>query len=246
MGKKELKKIIEKRVLSGEYSIRMDETCGARSRDRLFFVRRQLGILCESELPFYYSKINRNILIADYISFDSKEKASQPTGCLSGLIIKKKPPLKKQATRLSGPFKMLPPVSKGPGNAKSYLINCTVRFEEHYARLDTYKDALLKGGIYDPSCRIKTCFFIEDTTPLGSYILDGEGMEEIVLFYVKQFLNLFEASRQLDYVFFGNFKGRSDGLWFMGREDISCYRKKESDILRKNYFAFDAGNNGQR
>ena len=45
MGKKELKKIIEKRVLSGEYRILTGEYCESGTRDRLYSVCRHLGAL---------------------------------------------------------------------------------------------------------------------------------------------------------------------------------------------------------
>jgi len=64
-------------------------------------------------------------------------------------------------------------------------------------------------------------------------------MHELILFYVKQFLDLFERSEELDYVFFGCFMGCSDSLWYMSRDEIKYYRKKEMDLIRKKYFAFD-------
>jgi hypothetical protein len=237
MGKRELKKIIEKRILSGEYRI-VTEDCETDPREELAFVCRQLGILCESELPFYYSKTGRNILIVDHVTFDSNKEETRQPGRLSGVFLTERRVLKKPESVLKGRYKMLPPVTKGPGSAKSYLINCMLSFEQHYAQLGEYRKTLQDEGW--TSCRMKTCFFIEDLTPLGSYILSADGMNELVLLYVKQFLDLFERSPDLDYVFFGCFKGCSETLWFMGRDDISCYRKKEMDLLRRNYFAFDA------
>ncbi len=241
MGKRDLKKIIEKRVLSGEYRI-VTEDCG-EARDELTFVCRQLGILCESEHPFYYSKNGRNALIVDHVTFDSNKQASGHSGSLSDMLIHSRRALKKPAAAMKRRYKMLPPVTKGPGSAKSYLINCMLSFKQHYALLDAYRKTLWEEGVCGASCRMKTCFFIEDLTPLGSYILSADGMNELVLFYVKQFLDLFENSPSLDYVFFGCFKGCSETLWFMDRETIDCYRKKEMDLLRKNYFAFDMKNN---
>ncbi|MEI6100641.1 MAG: hypothetical protein WCP73_02275 [Eubacteriales bacterium] len=64
-------------------------------------------------------------------------------------------------------------------------------------------------------------------------------MHELVLLYVKQFLDLFERSAELDYIFFGCFMGCSNDLWFMGRDDICYYQKKEMDLIRRKYFSFD-------
>jgi|GEM_PF-6974210 len=242
MGKKELKKIIEKRVLSGEYRIMTGDACETDPGNALNLVCRQLGMLSESELPFYYSKTGRNVLVVDHVAFDAKNSFSRQTESLPGVFLKERRILKKSDAVITGQYKILPPVSKGPYNAKSYLINFLEAFRLQYERLDDYKRMMKEEGICRPACRIKTCFFIEDTTPLGSYILNADGMSELVLLYVKQFLDLYENAPGLDYVFFGCFKGCSDSLWFMSREDIKCFRKKETDLMRRNYFAFDVKN----
>ena len=238
MGKKQLRKIIEK-MLSGEYRAIMDEGCEKSARDELAFVYRQLGILCESDLPFYYSHVNRSVLIVDHVIFNSEKNLSGQADGRPGIFLTKNRELKKSQAAVTGRYKMLPPISKGPGSAKSYLINCIGAFSQHYAFLDEYKKALRNESICRPSCRMKTCFFIEDTTPLGSYILSADGMHELTLGYVKQFLDIFENSPKLDYIFCGCFRGCSDSLWFIRREDIPRYRENEIDLLRRNYFTFD-------
>ena len=238
MGKRQLRKIIEK-MLSGEYRAIMDEGLNQGSLDELAFVYRQMGILCESDQPFYYSKVNRNVLIVDHVTFNSEKNAVDQVDEQAGVFLKKSRELKKSQNIMKGRYKLLPPVSKGSGSAKNYLLNCVTAFLRRYAYLDEYKNTLRKEGLCSPSCRIKTCFFIEDTTPLGSYIMSAEGMQELMLGYVKQFLDLFENSPKLDYVFTGCFKGRSNSLCFIRREDTAYYRKKEIDLLRRNYFTFD-------
>lgn len=238
MGKKQLRKIIEK-MLSGEYRVVMDEGLEQSSLDELTFVYRQLGVLCESDQPFYYSKVNRNILIVDHVTFNSENSDFSRGDEQAGMFMTKGRDLKKSQAAIKGRYKLLPPVSKGSGSAKNYLINCMAAFLRRYAFLEEYKNTLRKEGVCAPSCRIKTCFFVEDTTPLGSYIMSAEGMQELVLGYVKQFLDLFEKSPKLDYIFSGCFKGRSNSLCFIRGEDIPYYRKNEIDLLRRNYFTFD-------
>lgn len=238
MGKKELKKIIEKCIASGEFQIAFDDAAAKSARNTLAFLCRQLSVLSEDELPFCFSKINKDILIVDHVIFDSRKKLTRQVDNLLDMFSSKRD-LTRQQTKLSGRFKMLPPISKGPSTARNYLANCAVAFGEHYDRLGEYKKALENEGIIRPGGRVKTCFFIEDITPLGSYIVSPDGMHELVLFYVKQFLDLFERSEELDYVFFGCFMGRTDSLWYMGRNEVKYYRKKEMDLIRKKYFAFD-------
>jgi hypothetical protein len=238
MGKRQLRKIIEK-MLSGEYRAVTDEGLKQDPLDELAFLYRQLGVLCESDQPFYYSKVNRNVLIVDHVTFDSENNGAAQGDAQAGIFLTKRRVLTKSQTAITGRYKLLPPVSKGSGSAKNYLINCMAAFLRHYAFLEEYKNTLRKEGLCAPSCRIKTCFFVEDTTPLGSYIMSAEGMQELVLGYVKQFLDLFEKSPKLDYVFSGCFKGRSNSLYFIRGEDIPYYRKNEIDLLRRNYFTFD-------
>lgn len=238
MGKKDLKRIIEKFIVSGEFHIAFDETADKSARTAIDFLCRQLSAISESELPFYFSKINKDILIADHVVFDSRKKLTKQVDNLLDMFSSKRDLIPPQ-TKLTGRFKMLPPVSKGPNSARNYLANCAVAFGERYDRLGAYKKMLEGEKILRPGERIRTCFFIEDITPLGSYIVNPDGMHELVLLYVKQFLDLFERSEELDHVFFGCFMGCSDSLWYMGRNEIKYYRKKEMDLIRKKYFAFD-------
>jgi hypothetical protein len=179
-------------------------------------------------------------MIVDHITFDSRKKLTKQVDNLLDMFSSKRD-LTRQQTKLSGRYKMLPPISKGPSTARNYLANCAVAFGEHYDRRGEYKRNLETEGILRPGGKVKTCFFIEDVTPLGSYIVNSDGMHELVLLYVKQFLDMFERSEELDYVFFGCFMGCSDSLWYMGRNEIKYYRKKEMDLIRKKYFAFDVG-----
>ena len=238
MGKKELKKIIDKCIASGEFQIAFDDAAAQSARNALAFLCRQLSVLSEHELPFYFSKTSKEILIVDHVVFDSRKKLTMQVDNLLDMFSSKRD-LTRQQTRLSGRFKMLPPISKGPSTARNYLANCAVAFGNHYDRLGEYKRILENKGIIRPGGRVKACFFIEDVTPLGSYIVNPDGMHELILFYVKQFLDLFERSEDLNYVFFGCFMGCSDSLWFMSRDEIKYYRKKEMDLIRKKYFAFD-------
>jgi hypothetical protein len=240
MGKKELKKIIEKCIASGEFHIAYDDAAAKSVRTTLASLCRQLSVLTGDELPFYYSKTGKEILITDHVTFNSGKKLTKQVDNFLDMFSSKRD-LVRQQTKLSGRFKMLPPISKGPSTARNYLANCAVSFGEHYNRLEEYKMMLQEKGIVRQGGRIKTCFFIEDVTPLGSYIVQADGMHELVLLYVKQFLDLFERSRELDHVFFGCFMGCSDSLWYMGRNEIKYYRKKEMDLMRKKYFAFDVG-----
>lgn len=238
MGKKELKKIIDRCIASGEFHIAFDDAAAKSAQTAIDSLSRQLNVLSEDELPFCFSKVNKEILIVDHVVFDSRKKLTKQIDNLLDMFSSKRD-LTRQQTQLSGRFKMLPPISKGPSTARNYLANCAVAFGQHYDRLREYKKMLENEGILRPGGRVKTCFFIEDVTPLGSYIVNPDGMYELVLFYVKQFLDLFERSEELDHAFFGCFMGCSDSLWYMGRNEIKYYRKKEMDLIRKKYFAFD-------
>jgi hypothetical protein len=238
MANRELKRIVEKGMVSGEYKIAFAGASEQQAGGKLAMLFSQLGALAESNLPFCYSRVGKNVLIADHVTFSSQKTLTRQIESLMDLFASRRD-LTLQKKSLTGRFKKLPPISKGSNTARNYLANCALAFGEHYDRLPGYKDMLEREGIIKPGCNVKTCFFIEDSTPLGSYILSSDGMHELALPYVKQFLDLFERSADLDYVFLGCFTGCSNALWFIGREDIGLYRKKEMDLLRRMYFSFD-------
>ena len=238
MANRELKKIVEKSMVSGEYKIAFESASEQQAGGKLAMLFSQLGALPESGLPFCYSRVGKNVLIADHVTFSSQKKLTRQVESLIDLFASRRD-LVLQNKLATGRFKMLPPISKGPNTARNNLANCAVAFGEHYNRLPGYREALENEGIIKPGCAVKTCFFLEDTTPLGSYIINSDGMHELVLPYVKQFLDMFEGSAGLDYVFFGCFRGCSNALWFIARDDIGLYRKKEMDLIRRMYFSFD-------
>lgn len=241
MANRELKKIVEKSMISGEYKIVFENAPVQQAGGKLAMLFSQLGSLAESDLPFCYSRVGKNVLIAAHVPFSSQKRLARQVESLMDLFASRRD-LTLQKKLLTGRFKMLPPISKGPSSARNYLANCAVAFGEQYSSLPQYKEALAQEGVIRPGCGVKTCFFMEDVTPLGSYIINSECMHELVLPYVKQFLDMFERTTELDYVFFGCFMGCSDALWFLSRDDIGLYRKKEMDLLRRMYFSFNMQN----
>jgi hypothetical protein len=146
MGKKELRKIIDKCMASGDFHIAYDDAAAKTAQTTLVSLSRQLSVLSENEQPFCFSKINKEILIAVHVIFDSRKKLSRQVDNLLDMFSSKRD-LTRQQTRLSGRYKMLPPVSKGPNTAGNYLANCAVAFGEHYDRLEEYKKALETGEL---------------------------------------------------------------------------------------------------
>lgn len=118
----------------------------------------------------------------------------------------------------------------------NYLNNFEENFYKHYTKIDIYINNLRKIGIINDKTKFKICFFIEDVTCFGSFILDESDPKGIVLLYVKQFLDILENSDRVDYVFFGGQHFNKKCLWFMSRDNINAFRKKEINIKDKEFF----------
>ena len=60
----------------------------------------------------------------------------------------------------------------GHSSYQNYIQNVIRNFGEHYVRIGTYKRNLKDYGLINGTIDVKVIFFIEDTSPLGSMVVD--------------------------------------------------------------------------
>jgi len=110
-----------------------------------------------------------------------------------------------------------------------YLLNNLFKsFNKHYDKINDYEDNLITNKIIRNDANFITCFFIEDVSPLGNYYKDKA--KHINMLIIKQFLDLLENSKKLDYILYGAYVGNNYKLWFLNLNNIKNYRKFEEDI----------------
>ena len=84
-------------------------------------------------------------------------------------------------------------------------------------------------------------FVIEDASSFGSsyYNKTNGAYTRANMLYTKEFLDLFEKNPQLDFVIFSITKGQDNGSFFISRNTIDDYRKKQIEVAKIEHFLFE-------
>lgn len=124
---------------------------------------------------------------------------------------------------------------------KNYIKNFFKAFENHYEKIKKYKLNLISNDLVKNEENIIMCFFIEDTTPLGTYYLEEGMLKTLDLFLLKEYLDIISRSVELDCVFYGNYCGNRLALSFMKISQFNIEylkQKKLIDFTKDEFFTF--------
>ena len=110
----------------------------------------------------------------------------------------------------------------------NYWKNLKENFTRHYSKINKYKSNLIEEGIANQNTKFKVAFFIEDVTPLGN--MDINSRRRIYAIFCDKFIDLFENSPNVDYVFDFSEYGSDKNILFSTRNDIEALRSNEIKI----------------
>lgn len=122
-----------------------------------------------------------------------------------------------------------------------YIRNMTETFKDHYSKIDEYKRNLIESRVAIRENDIIMCFFIEETTPLGTYLLAAGELKPLDLFFIREYLSLLSNSPEVDGIFFGSYNGKNHKLSFMKNttENIKYLEETCSvDFSKQDFFTF--------
>lgn len=145
-------------------------------------------------------------------------------------------------------------------SADSYIKNAIQNMQNHYAKIQDYKNNLLSSGIITSCSIVKVGFFIEDITQLGSYYKADNGLQPLNLVNCQEFLDCFDSCADLDFCLCANSYGTNDVfslfsssfrgstmhkcLYFLSKSSIVKYRQRQMSIMEIQYMAFVPGTIG--
>ena len=78
----------------------------------------------------------------------------------------------------------------------NYVTNFKKNFENHYSKLEEYNKEI-REHLKDNKKEILSCFFIVDSTPLGNYYKENSEIRPLVLFHVREFIELLNKAENL-------------------------------------------------
>lgn len=125
--------------------------------------------------------------------------------------------------------------------AEYYTDNLTRVFNEHYSKIDSYKEHIIESGLAPSEESIITAFLAVDTTPLGNHLLVDGDPNQFCIFQLKHFIELLDNSPSIDYIFHGYFNGRNNTMAFMSNtpESRGTFSDHLIDFEVDEYFHLD-------
>ena len=92
-------------------------------------------------------------------------------------------------------------------------------YSNHFAKINSYVDNLSKSKILNNDKNFKVCFFIEDTTPLGTFYLNKNKRTTLSIINIKECLKIIN-SQPVDYIFLLNQYDNDKAIYFVKKEWI--------------------------
>ena len=185
--------------------------------------------------PDAYIKDDAELWIIEHFEFDCYKQTSK--GSQS----------RREQSRIDAEFEQLSPTPegkvlnetiKGEKGLKHFRKNVETCFYKHYNRIDDYKSSLETMGIIQPRMRVYTLFLIEETSPLGTNVLNNNKMEAVLLHRNKWFLDMLKSADKLDYALIVQPSTKGIVSFFIDRKDIEVYYPEIIDYDTKRYLDF--------
>lgn len=186
-------------------------------------IARVLSNMTSNERPDFYYKDGNRVYIVEHFEFDATQKTRKGMkGFAREREIERN--FANMPVQSDGTTQALEPIGKVISK-EWYIQNITHVFNDHYKKIPQYKQNLIAQGKASENADFVVGFFIENEYPPLYDICD-----ELNLLHIKQFLDIFERSDQVDFVVFGGYFGTEKRLFSMNRTAIPLFREGEIDL----------------
>lgn len=170
--------------------------------------------------PDAFSILDDELLILEHFQFDNTLITKK--GSSQHRISAKTNRELERKTQESNNYIMVNEIVKKSG--KYYIENFITKFISHYQKIDNYKQELI-AELKREFKKIYVGFVVEDSSPLGSIYLDKYTPCILDLTNTIEFLNIFEQSSKLDFIFF-SMTGNDKNLYqsFISRKTLHQHK----------------------
>ncbi len=121
-----------------------------------------------------------------------------------------------------------------------YLENLYKNYENHYKKIEAYKDDVCKKlNINKSEYSFKVIFMIEDTTVFGTCYFE-KGMKPVLPIFTNQFLDFIANKTDVDNVIC-SIEGSQNQIitWMYSRDDEAYFRSHAINLLEKKIINFE-------
>lgn len=169
------------------------------------------------ERPDMYSILNDEVIMIEHFEFDSykSNKKGSDYKWKEGNIKNK---FNKLIENRNKDEIIYNDTIKVTATKDNYINNFMIFFEDHYKKIDIYKKRIsLKSNN-----KIKTYFFIEDISPLGSYYFTSKReFKNLKIFQFKEIIKFLLDHKEVSAILYGYFDGNKKKLLLLENNKYS-------------------------
>lgn len=122
---------------------------------------------------------------------------------------------------------------------EDYVKNVCENFNHHYKKIPLYKENLINNGIISERTVTKMMFIIEDTSKLGTLVLNSnKELVPVLLYACREFLNLLQESPDADYILSFTSADGKDFACFIDCDQLPAYIDDSCDYSSMRFMNF--------
>lgn len=173
--------------------------------------------LVKFEEPDMYSIVGEDLFIVEHFEFDSynSHKKGSDYRCKEGMINNNFNKLLNENREKEITYDA---TIKSTASVNNYIDNFMKEYSKHYKKIPAYVERtkqLCNGSI-------KTCFFVEDNSPLGSYYFDEKRFPRLLfIFQFKKIVTFLNTHKEIYAIFYGYFDGNKKRLLVLKNSEES-------------------------
>jgi hypothetical protein len=193
--------------------------------------------IIEFERPDLLIHLNEKLLAIEHFEFDASSKNRKGSNDKREFSERNR-----EFDRLISETTEFPLIQNQAVNCEysysNYIKNFKETFSKHLSNITDYKNNIIESGLANKEEEILICFFIEDTTPLGTYrLIDGD-LISCNLFFLREYVEIISNSREIDFVLFGHYDNQIE---FMSNTEktLKVLNENRIDDLQEYFFCFE-------
>ncbi|MGE5494966.1 MAG: hypothetical protein ACM3S4_06685 [Burkholderiales bacterium] len=124
---------------------------------------------------------------------------------------------------------------KGVSSYEQYIKNVSEIFNYHYLKIPNYKRNLINNGVIKMTTPVKIVFLIEDVSPLGTLMYDGNNSIPVLLARSREFIELMRTCPNVDYVIACSSVDSEKFIWLICKENLDDYERNSLDYAHMDF-----------
>jgi hypothetical protein len=195
-----------------------------------------LRIMVAYDHPDFYAKKNNDVYIFEHFTIDASH--TNKKGSLEQREIVR---IETRTNEYySGDHKgHISDKIENKSSFENFKNNLKTTYQKHISSIPSYMETLREIKVIDEDAKITSCFFIENTSPIGNYVRTGIKIKEFNLFTADFFIDILDDTKNNpDYIFYAQESKFAPILLLMSTKSLNAYKQHSEKITKESFIAF--------